>query len=144
MICRLSGSERKAVYTWITRNKKTGYHYGSRFPSINIPKLNSTNIEFMIDIAKLFKDPTFKFSPQEFVHPSIITSVGLERCLYYISDFQVNYAMLLREILQAPVIINTWHYKKPGPGYYVGRGTRPRSYIVTRPWYARCRDLRRR
>jgi hypothetical protein len=82
----------------------------------------------MIDIAKLFKDPTFKFSPQEFVHPSIITSVGLERCLYYISDFQVNYAMLLREILQAPVIINTWHYKKPGPGYYVGRGTRPRSY----------------
>lgn len=82
----------------------------------------------MLDIGKLFKDPAFKFRPEEFVHPSIITSVGVERCLYYISDFQVNYAMLLREILQAPVIINTWHYKKPGPGYYVGRGTRPRSY----------------
>lgn len=82
----------------------------------------------MLDIGKLFKDPAFKFKREEFVHPSIITSVGIERCLYYISDFQVNYAMLLREVLQAPVIINTWHYKKPGPGYYVGRGTRPRSY----------------
>lgn len=68
----------------------------------------------MLDIGKLFKDPAFKFKREEFVHPSIITSVGMERCLYYISDFQVNYAMLLREVLQAPVIINTWHYKKAG------------------------------
>lgn len=82
----------------------------------------------MLEIAKLFNDPAFKFKREEFVHPSIITSVGLERCLYYISDFQVSYAILLREVLQAPVIINTWHYKKPGPGYYVGRGTRPAAY----------------
>ena len=75
-----------------------------------------------------FQDPSFKFTPQEFVHPAIIQSVGLTRCLYYISDFQINYAALLREVLNTPVILNTYSYKKPGPGYYVGRGTRPAAY----------------
>jgi len=75
-----------------------------------------------------FQDPSFKFTPQEFVHPAIIQSVGLTRCLYYISDFQINYAALLREVLDTPVILNTWSYKKAGPGYYVGRGTRPSFY----------------
>ncbi|HNM26627.1 MAG TPA: hypothetical protein PKL15_14405, partial [Saprospiraceae bacterium] len=68
-----------------------------------------------------FQDPSFKFTPQEFVHPAIIQSVGITRCLYYISDFQINYAALLREVLDTPVILNTWSYKKAGPGYYVGR-----------------------
>lgn len=79
-------------------------------------------------VSEAFKDPNFKFKREEFVHPSIIQAVGLERCVWYVSLFQVNYASLLRETIQAPVILNTYSYKKPGPGYYVGRGTRPRSY----------------
>lgn len=79
-------------------------------------------------VADAFKDSNFKFRREEFVHPAIIQAVGLEKCVWYISLFQVNYAALLRETLQAPVILNTWYNRKPGPGYYVGRGTRPRSY----------------
>jgi len=82
-------------------------------------------------VSEAFKDPSFKFRREEFVHPAIIQAVGLDRCLWYISLFQVNYAALLRETINAPVILNTWHNKKPGPGYYVGRGTRPRSYKPT-------------
>lgn len=79
-------------------------------------------------VADAFKDSAFKFRVEEFVHPAHIKAVGLEKCIWYISLFQVNYAALLRQTLNAPVIINTYHVKKPGPGYYVGRGTRPRSY----------------
>lgn len=79
-------------------------------------------------VADAFKDPSFKFRREEFVHPSIIQAIGVDRCLWYISLFQVNYTALLRETVQAPIIANTWYNRKPGPGYYVGRGTRPRSY----------------
>jgi hypothetical protein len=79
-------------------------------------------------VSDAFRDPTFKFKREEFVHPAIIKTVGFDRCLWYVSLFQVNYAALLRETIQAPLIINSWLNRKPGPGYYVGRGTRPRSY----------------
>lgn len=79
-------------------------------------------------VADAFKDPSFKFRREEFVHPKHVSAVGLEKCIWFISLFQVNYAALLRETLQAPVILNTWHSKPSGPGCYVGRGTRPRSF----------------
>ncbi len=79
-------------------------------------------------VADAFKDQAFKFKREEFVHPQHVGAVGLENCTWFISLFQVNYAALLRETLQAPVILNTWHVTASGPGCYVGRGTRPRGY----------------
>ena len=68
------------------------------------------------------------FVVQEFLHPSIFNHVnrsdGLERWRWYVSKFQLEYAVLLREVLAAPIIINTWHKG----GNLVGRGTRPINY----------------
>lgn len=79
-------------------------------------------------VTQAFADPKFRFKREEFVHPAFIQAVGYEACLWYISLFQVNYASLLRETIDAPLIANTWATSKPGPGYYVGRGTRPPNY----------------
>lgn len=79
-------------------------------------------------VTQAFADPKFKFKPEEIVHPAHITAVGREKCVWYVSLFQVNYLSLLRGIVDAPLIVNTWATRKPGPGYYVGRGTRPPSY----------------
>ncbi len=79
-------------------------------------------------VPDAFKDGNFKFKREEFLHPDIIKAVGYEKSLWYISLFQVNFSALLRETLNAPVILNTWSSKLPGPGYHVGRGTRPPSY----------------
>jgi len=68
------------------------------------------------------------FVVQEFLHPTIFNYVnrgdGLERWKWYISKFQLEYAVTLREVLAAPIIINTWHKG----GNLVGRGTRPINY----------------
>lgn len=83
----------------------------------------------MQDIATKIKESPF-FTIEEFVHPYFIQAVGRERAFSYVSDFQVNYALLLREILNTPVILNTWHRRsKNDKGYYVGRGTRPAFYL---------------
>ncbi len=83
----------------------------------------------MQDIATKLKESPF-FTIEEFVHPYFIHAVGKDRAFSYVSDFQVNYAFLLREILNTPVILNTWHRKKPSDkGYYIGRGTRPATYL---------------
>ena len=68
------------------------------------------------------------FVVQEFLHPSIYNYVnrndGIERWRWYVSRFQLEYAVLLREVLAAPITINTWHKG----GNLVGRGTRPINY----------------
>lgn len=79
-------------------------------------------------VIQAFADPNFKFKREELVHPAHIAAVGWDKCLWYVSLFQVNYCSLLRWTIDAPLIVNTWATRKPGPGYYVGRGTRPKSY----------------
>ncbi len=68
------------------------------------------------------------FVVQEFLHPTIFKHInrndGIARWRWYISKFQVDYAVLLRHVLDAPIVINTWHKG----GAYVGRGTRPINY----------------
>ena len=68
------------------------------------------------------------FVVQEFLHPSIFNHVnrndGLERWRWYVSKSQLEYSRLLREVLAAPIKINTWHKG----GNLVGRGTRPINY----------------
>lgn len=67
------------------------------------------------------------FDWREFVHPSLWNSLGFPRVRWFVSPFMVNYAELLREVLDAPVIINNWHTG----GKYVGRGYRPPNYRPT-------------
>lgn len=68
------------------------------------------------------------FQVQEFVHPTIFNYINrpdnFERWRWYVSKFQLEYSRLLREVLDAPVTLNTWHKG----GALVGRGTRPPNY----------------
>ena len=65
------------------------------------------------------------FDVREFIHPMMFNAFGPERARWFISDFQRDYAFLLKEVLgMAPIHINNWHLG----GDRVGRGTRPRGY----------------
>lgn len=64
------------------------------------------------------------FDAREFVHPAVFQAVGWPRVRWYISDFMINYAVLLRKILNAPIQINNWHRG----GRLIGRGYRPPGY----------------
>ena len=69
-------------------------------------------------------DGSMFFDIREFVHPKVFGMFG-EKARWFISDFQRDYAFLLKEVLgMAPVFINNWHTG----GVRVGRGTRPRGY----------------
>lgn len=64
------------------------------------------------------------FDIREFVHPIIWHAVGPVKSRWYVSNFQRDFAFLLRNILDSPIFINDWHRG----GMLVGRGTRPPSY----------------
>lgn len=75
-------------------------------------------------MEKYLLDGHPKFDIREFVHPQIFNAFG-EKARWFISDFQRDYAFLLREVLGGVAIqINNWHTG----GERVGRGTRPRGY----------------
>ena len=67
------------------------------------------------------------FVVEEFLHPHIFKFCAAQSgdtWRWFVSDFQLNYAVLLRELTGAPIIVNNWHTG----GRYVGRGTRPSYY----------------
>lgn len=68
------------------------------------------------------------FDVREFVHPDVYKFInrsdGLERWRWFVSDFMLDCAVLLREVSSAPVILNTYHRG----GKFVGRGFRPSNY----------------
>lgn len=64
------------------------------------------------------------FDAEEFVHPAVFRAVGWPRVRWYISDFMLDYALLLREVLNVPILINDWSRG----GRLIGRGYRPPSY----------------
>lgn len=65
------------------------------------------------------------FDIREFIHPQIFNAVGPKKARWFISDFQRDFAELIKEVLgMAPIQINNWHLG----GERVGRGTRPRGY----------------
>jgi hypothetical protein len=75
-------------------------------------------IQYPLDNSKYF-------DVREFIHPMAFNAVGPERARWFISDFQRDYAELLKRVLgMAPIQINNWHLG----GDRVGRGTRPRGY----------------
>lgn len=74
--------------------------------------------------AKYPLDGHPNFDMREFVHPLIWQGVGPVKARWYISDFQRDYAFLLRNVLDSPVLLNNWHEG----GDLVGRGTRPASF----------------
>jgi hypothetical protein len=74
--------------------------------------------------AKYPLDGSPDFDIREFVHPSIFNAVGNVRARWFISNFQRDFAFLIRKLTNSPVQINNWHTG----GARVGRGTRPRSY----------------
>lgn len=76
----------------------------------------------------LFKSAAMKIHPyfdaEEFLHPAVIKSIGFPAALWYMGDFMLPCALLLRNILGGPVNLNDWQWG----GRLVGRGFRPRSY----------------
>lgn len=64
------------------------------------------------------------FDIREFIHPAFFNAVGPIKARWYISDFQRDFAFLLREVLDSPIELNDWYRG----GRLVGKGSRPRSY----------------
>ena len=64
------------------------------------------------------------FDAEEFLHPAVVKTLGFPAALWYMGDFMLPAALLLRAILDSPVDLNNWHWG----GRLVGRGFRPRSY----------------
>lgn len=75
-------------------------------------------------ITKYPLDGHPSFDVREFVHPAFVKAVGIENARWFISDFQRDFAFLLREKLNVAILLNNWHVG----GQNVGKGTRPRSY----------------
>lgn len=64
------------------------------------------------------------FDAEEFLHPAVVKILGFPAALWYMGDFMLPCAVLLRDILDSPIHLNNWHFG----GRLVGRGFRPRSY----------------
>jgi len=69
-------------------------------------------------------DGSEHFDIREFVHPAFINAVGPAKARWFISDFQRDFAFLLRLKTGVPIFANDYFRG----GRLVGRGTRPRSY----------------
>jgi len=71
---------------------------------------------------------TKHFRVEEFLHPGIFAYCKYAKgdiWRWYVSDFQIKYAILLRELTDAPLYLNDWHRG----GRLIGRGTRPQYYL---------------
>jgi hypothetical protein len=68
------------------------------------------------------------FVVEEFLHPTVFKYVNrsddTERWRWYVSQFQIDFAVLVRKLSGAPLYLNTWH----NGGRHVGRGHRPQYY----------------
>ncbi len=68
------------------------------------------------------------FEVEEFLHPSVFAFCnrgdGTERWRWFVSQFQIDFAVLMREVTDGAIVVNNWHKG----GKYVGRGHRPANY----------------